>query len=195
MSDEQKRAILDRVLSLAPANGFTPSVLTEALRGADASLFPNGIVDVIAFWSGETDRALAAALKDKNLLQLSMRKRIREGVLTRLSLLRPYKEAARKATIVLAYPQHVGLGAELIWHSADVIWRAAGDLSTDFNYYTKRGILVGVLSSTLVAWFGDDSEDETATSDFLDARIDNVMEFEKLKARVKEACGTTGEKS
>jgi ubiquinone biosynthesis protein COQ9 len=65
------------------------------------------------------------------------------------------------------------------------MWRAAGDTSTDFNFYTKRGILAGVYSSTLMRWFSDDSADEKATTDFLAARIDNVMQFEKFKAEAK----------
>ena len=60
-----------------------------------------------------------------------------------------------------------------------------GDASTDFNFYSKRAILSGVLSATFARWLGDDSDDEAATKAFLAARIDNVMQFEKLKARVR----------
>ena len=63
---------------------------------------------------------------------------------------------------------------------------AAGDVSTDFNFYTKRAILAGVYSATLMRWLTDDSEDESATGAFLAARIENVMQFEKLKGRVRE---------
>jgi ubiquinone biosynthesis protein COQ9 len=33
-------------------------------------------------------------------------------------------------------------------------------------------------------WLGDDSTDNQATWDFLDRRIDNVMQIEKVKAQV-----------
>ena len=36
-------------------------------------------------------------------------------------------------------------------------------------------------------WFNDTSEDEKATDEFLAARIENVMQFEKFKAKAKEA--------
>jgi ubiquinone biosynthesis protein COQ9 len=42
----------------------------------------------------------------------------------------------------------------------------------------------------MITWFGDDSDDEAPTAAFLDARIDNVLQFEKLKARFTEACTT-----
>jgi ubiquinone biosynthesis protein COQ9 len=67
------------------------------------------------------------------------------------------------------------------------MWRAAGDTATDFNFYSKRGILAGVYGATLVRWFNDTSEDEKPTTDFLAARIENVMQFEKFKAKAKEA--------
>ena len=57
----------------------------------------------------------------------------------------------------------------------DSIWYAAGDRSTDYNYYTKRLLLAGVYSSTLVFWLNDRSEGGAASWAFLDRRIDEVM--------------------
>jgi ubiquinone biosynthesis protein COQ9 len=82
---------------------------------------------------------------------------------------------------------HAALATRLAWRTVDAMWRAAGDTSTDFNFYTKRGILVGVYGSTAVRWFNDDSPDESATREFLAARIENVMQFEKFKAKAKDA--------
>jgi ubiquinone biosynthesis protein COQ9 len=67
------------------------------------------------------------------------------------------------------------------------MWRAIGDTSTDFNFYTKRGILAAVYSSTLLRWFSDSSIDGAPTEQFLADRIENVMQFEKIKAKAKEA--------
>jgi ubiquinone biosynthesis protein COQ9 len=75
----------------------------------------------------------------------------------------------------------------LLYRTVDRMWRAAGDTSTDFNFYTKRAILAGVYSSTLLRWFTDDSEDEKPTFEFLDRRIEDVMRFEKFKADANEA--------
>ena len=78
------------------------------------------------------------------------------------------------------------MGAKLLYRTVDTIWRAIGDTSTDFNFYTKRAILAAVYSATLMRWFTDDSEGEAATQEFLAHRIDNVMQFEKLKADIRE---------
>jgi ubiquinone biosynthesis protein COQ9 len=176
-----KRAALGAILASAATEGFTP-----AMAAADgAGVFAGNLAAVMTFWSAEVDAELERRLQAMDMTALSIRKRIRAGVLTRLAILKPHKEAARKAVLL---PQSVMASAESLWQSADILWRAAGDQATDFNFYTKRMSLAAVLSTTMIAWFGDDSEDEAPTAQFLDARIANVLQFEKLKARVQEAC-------
>jgi ubiquinone biosynthesis protein COQ9 len=130
---------------------------------------------------------MESRLAETDLKAMKIRERIAAAVLARLSVLRLNKEAARRAAAFLSLPMHAALGTRLAWRTVDAIWRAAGDTSTDFNFYTKRGILVGVYGSTVVRWFNDDSPDESATREFLAARIENVMQFEKFKAKAKEA--------
>ncbi len=91
---------------------------------------------------------------------MKIRERISAAVLARLEVLAPHKEAARRAGAFLTLPPHAPLGMTLLYRTVDAMWRAAGDTSTDFNFYTKRAILAGVYSATLMRWFNDDSEDE-----------------------------------
>jgi ubiquinone biosynthesis protein COQ9 len=74
------------------------------------------------------------------------------------------------------------LALTLIWESADVLWRWAGDTATDENHYSKRAILSGILVSTLAV---DMASGRESALKHLDGRIDNVMAFEKWKAGVK----------
>ena len=126
-------------------------------------------------------------LGDMELAKMKIRQRIAAAVLARLSILKPHKEAARRAGATLTLPMHAALGAKLMYHTVDAMWRAVGDTSTDFNFYSKRGILAGVYGATLICWFNDTSADEQVTQDFLAARIENVMQFEKFKAGAKKA--------
>src|SRR5471032_1052402 len=121
-----------------------------------------------------------------DLKAMKIRERIAAAVRTRLAVLKPQKEAARRAGALLSLPMHAALGARLLYRTVDAMWRAAGDASTDFNFYTKRGILAGVYTSTLMRWFTDASADESETDKFLRDRIENVMTFEKFKAQVKQ---------
>jgi len=192
--DQQMReAVLAAALPHAAFDGFTDSLLQKAggeagVGKADlARLFENGALSLVEFFSTHTDTEMEKRLAAMDLKAMKIRARIATAVTTRLAILKPHKEAARRAGALLALPMHAALGAKLLYHTVDAMWRAAGDTSTDFNFYTKRGILAGVYGSTAVRWFNDTSADEKPTEEFLAARIENVMQFEKFKAKTKEA--------
>lgn len=128
------------------------------------------------------DRALEAHFTAERLQGLKIREKIRTIVWKRLEIMAPAREAVRKALAILAMPQNAVTGARIGWRSADVMWRIAGDTSTDFNHYTKRLMLGGVYASTLLVWLDDASEGWSETAAFLDRRIADVMTIEKLKA-------------
>jgi len=185
-----RRAVLEAALPRLADDGFTDKTLNFAAAAADvdagtlARVFPKGAQDLVSAFSEWADAQMDAALAATPLLDMKIRERIKAAVNARIVALRTYKEAARRAAAFLSMPQNTPLAAELLWRTADRMWRAAGDTSTDFNFYTKRAILMGVYSSTLLRWFTDTSADEKDTFDFLDARIENVMQFEKFKAEV-----------
>ncbi len=190
-----KQAVLDAALSDAAFDGITAAVLTKAGARAGvaadelARLFPDGPLSLLEFYSTWADTEMEKRLAAMNLPSMKIRERIAAAVLARLSVLKPHKEAARRAGATLSVPAHAGLAARLMYRSVDAMWRAVGDTSTDFNFYTKRGILAGVYGATLLRWFNDSSENEAATTEFLAARIENVMQFEKFKAQAKKALG------
>jgi ubiquinone biosynthesis protein COQ9 len=194
MSDDTIReAVLMAALPHAAFDGFTDSVLEKAGKEAGvakaelARLFAGGPVSLIAFYSAWADAQMEKALAAMDLKSLKVRARIAAAVRARLAALAPHKEAARRAAATLSLPMNAGTGAKLLYRTVDAMWRAVGDTSTDFNFYTKRAILAGVYGATAMRWFTDDSKDGKATEDFLAARIENVMQFEKFKARAKDA--------
>ena len=115
---------------------------------------------------------------------MKIREKIRALVWHRLEIMGPAREAVRRALAILAMPQNLPLALRISWRTADLMWRIAGDTSTDFNHYTKRMTLGAVYGSTLLVWLDDQSEGWSETAAFLDRRIDDVMQFEKLKARM-----------
>ena len=191
--DALKDAVLSAALKDAAFDGFTDSVLAKAGKsaGADkaalAQMFPDGPLSLVEYFSTALDAAMEKKLEAVDLSKRKIRERIKIAVMTRLALLAPNKEAARRAAAMMTLPMHAGRASKMMYRTVDAMWRAAGDTATDFNFYTKRGILAGVYGSTLVRWFNDTGEDEAATEAFLDARIENVMQFEKFKAKAKDA--------
>lgn len=144
--------------------------------------FPKSKAAMVDAYIQGVDRELEKRLPPKTLAKMKIRERIRALVWTRLEIMAPAREAVRSALAILAMPQNVPLTARIGWRTADLMWRLAGDSSTDFNHYTKRMSLGAVYASTLLAWLDDNSEGWTGTAAFLDRRIDNVMQIEKWKA-------------
>jgi ubiquinone biosynthesis protein COQ9 len=185
--------VLDAALKHAVFDGFSEKALARAGEeaGADkqalARLFPQGALSLVAAFSERSDREMEQRLAAMDLKAMKIRERIAAAVMARIEAVRPWKEAARRAAAFLTLPPHAALGAQLVYNTVDAMWRAAGDTSTDFNFYTKRGILAAVYSSTLMRWFSDTTPGESATQQFLKDRIENVMQFERFKAQAKQA--------
>ena len=170
-------------------DGWTRSAVDSAAQqlGIDpvqARLaMPKTQAGMIDCYIQEVDRALEAYFTPERLAGMKIREKIRSLVWRRLEIMAPAPEAVRRALATLAMPQNVPLALRTGWRTADLMWRIAGDTSTDFNHYTKRMTLGAVYSSTLLAWLDDQSEGWMETAAFLDRRIDDVMKFEKFKAQ------------
>jgi len=171
MFDGWTRAAVD---SAAGQLGIDPVQARLAMPKTQA-----GMIDV---YIQEVDRALEAWFTPQRLKPMKIREKIRALVWHRLEIMGPAREAVRRALAILAMPQNVPLALRAGWRSADLMWRIAGDTSTDFNHYTKRMTLGAVYGSTLLVWLEDQSEGWSETAAFLDRRIDDVMRFEKFKA-------------
>lgn len=116
---------------------------------------------------------------------MRFRDRIAFAVRARLEAVED-RELVRRGTTLFSLPNHAADGAKAIWQTCDHIWTALGDTSDDVNWYTKRATLSGVYGATVLYWLGDDSEGNVRTWEFLDRRIEDVMQIEKLKARARE---------
>jgi ubiquinone biosynthesis protein COQ9 len=187
-----KAAVVAAALPRIPFDGFTDAVLGAAIADAGvdtrdaARLFAGGVLDLVEAYSEIADREMEERLASLDLAAMKIRERIATAVKTRIAVLRPHKEAARRAAAFLTLPPHAGRGLTLLYRTVDAIWHAAGDTATDFNFYSKRAILAGVYSATLMRWFTDQGEEEAETDAFLARRIDEVMRFERFKAQWRE---------
>lgn len=144
--------------------------------------FPKDAPHMIQAWIEGVDAAMETHFTPERIAALKVRERIRALIWYRLDTMSAAREAARSALSILGMPQNVPLALRIGWHSADLMWRLAGDTATDYNHYSKRLILSGVYGSTLLAWLDDQSEGWAETGAFLDRRLADVMRFEKWKA-------------
>jgi ubiquinone biosynthesis protein COQ9 len=186
-----EQSVLDAAVERADALGWSPRLLVRAgaacgLSGGDVELlFPNGPRDLAALLSRRHDaRALAALGEDFDALKV--RQKIARLVEARIEAAVQDEAAVRRWSGFLALPTNAALGLRLAWESADLLWRRAGDVSTDENHYSKRAILAGILIPALAIRLAQGPE---AAQAFTAARIDNVMGYEKLKAKIRPPFG------
>jgi ubiquinone biosynthesis protein COQ9 len=190
--DAVRTEIIDAALPHVPFDGWTQTSLQ--LGAADSGhdkvmalrVFPGGAVEAIEFWSHLADRRMLAELERRDLPNMKVRERIATGVRVRLEQTAAHREAVRRALSLLALPLNAGKGPALLWRTVDAIWYAAGDTATDFNYYTKRGLLAGVYSATVLYWLEDRSEGFANTWSFLDRRIADVMRVPQVLGSIQK---------
>jgi len=189
-------------LRLAPAvaaaavfDGWSEAAVTQAAAdtGVDPSLaafaFRDGQMTMISAWIGSVDAQMAEVLPADTLRAMPVRERIRSLVQSRLDAIVGLEEALSRALSIMAMPRNVAAALKLGWHSADVMWRLAGDTATDYNHYTKRAILASVYGATLSVFASDGSEGKAETRAFLDRRLAGIMRFEKAKAKLLPGSG------
>ncbi len=186
-----RERLLDAILPHVVFDGWSDASFRAALRdsGIDPALArvccPHGAADLVVAFHRRGDRALAEHVARHGAVGKRYRDRIAGLVRKRIELIDD-REAARRAAAHFALPHNAPEGVRLIWGTADLIWRLLDDSSDDINWYSKRATLSAVYSTTFLHWIGDESPGNADTWDFLDRRIEEVMRFENLKARLGE---------
>jgi ubiquinone biosynthesis protein COQ9 len=189
--DELREALAEPLAAEAVFDGWSDVSLAAAATAigipADRArlVFPDGQIQMIDAWFASIDRRMAERLPPERLSAMRIRARITSLVWARIEIAIPEKEALRRALAILARPSNATTGARLAWRAADAMWRLAGDDATGFAHYSKRLTLAGVYGSTVLTFLDDESEDHAETRAFLDRRIEGVMQFEKVKAKLK----------
>ena len=193
MTGKGKDAIRDQILLAAlahvPFDGWGQTALNRgaAAAGYDAAtarrLFLGGAAEMIACHSRYADRVMLEELERRDLEAMKVRERIIAAVRIRLEQNTEHREAVRRGLTLLAMPQNALLATRLLYRTVDAMWYAAGDRSTDYNFYSKRALLAGVYSTTLLCWLNDKSEGFEATWAFLDRRVADVFRVPKVMAR------------
>ena len=191
-TNEIRDRILEQALPDVAFDGWTWDVAERAAMGAGydkamaRAVFPGRINDFTGHFSAWADEQMMAGLEPLDPENLRIRDRIAAGVMARIDALTPWREATRRAVTYWAVPTRSLMGGRLVWRTADAIWVWAGDQATDYNHYTKRVLLSGVITATTLAWLNDETGSRESTEEFLARRIENVMQMGKIIGRIKK---------
>ena len=188
--DELRLALAPGIAQAAVFDGWSADALDMAADqfGADRDVArlafkDDGAMGMICAWIETIDRQMILDLPPEKLAAMKIRERIRSLLQFRLEAVNGQEESLRRALSIMAMPQNARRALKAGWHSADVMWRLAGDTATDYNHYTKRAILASIYAAALAVFVEDESEEKADTKAFLDRRIEGVMKFERTKAK------------
>lgn len=189
--EEQRNRLLEAALLHIPFDGWSRRALLQGASdiGIDAAtakrLFPRGGDDLLTHLDIWADRLLVERIDQTELDKMRVRERIAKLVRTRLQILAPHREAIRRAVAARLLPTNTLTAGTALWRSVDLMWAMAGDRATDASYYTKRTLLLAVWTTTFFRWLEDHSVGYQESWAFLERRIDNVMQFGKVRSQIE----------
>lgn len=173
-----RHAAITAILPQAGSLGWTAAARAAGLD----HLFPGGTAELIDAYADYADARMIEraqpALAGKGLTG-----RVRALVAARIEAAEGERAALRRAMLFLARPGNLVLRTRLLARSTDRIWHAAGDISADFSWYTKRAIL-GTILSAVTLFSLQDGPGSARTLAFLDRQLAAVGQIGKIKARL-----------
>lgn len=183
--------ILASALDSAGIEGWTQSVFEKACLANDvtpsevAYAFPDGIRSLVPAYFQGLRGDVRSGLEQLPLSEMRIRDKITSGVELWLNeMSKSYPASVKALDWATIRPTGPCSMPEIIWGVADTLWTGIGDTSFGFTYYSKRTTLSAVITSTLAVW-RNTGGDEAEWKPFLARRIEDVMTFEKFKAKVK----------
>ena len=180
-SDARDAALL-AMIPLIPTLGWTTAA-ARAAAGPDADLlFPGGAAEMVEAHADLGDRRMEQAAGA--LTETRVTARVRALILLRLEQSADEREAIRRGLSVLSLPRNRLVALRSVARTVDTIWHAAGDQSADMSWYTKRAILTGVYSTTLLFWLRDVGGGGD-TEAFLDRRLVDVARFGRATGKLR----------
>lgn len=192
MVDDPKAQLLEAAKAHVLFDGWSETTFAAAAADCGITLAqareicPAGALDLARAFHQAGDAALAKWAQGADLDGMRYSAKVARLVVRRIEIAGD-KELVRRGLTLFSLPQNLAVGSALLWGTADTIWTALGDTSDDANWYSKRAILSSVYGASVLYWLGDDSEGAVATSEFVDRRIENVMQFEKAKGQARSS--------
>ena len=189
---ELRDTILLATLPHVAFDGWTWRALqagaADAGLGSDDALraFPRGMTQAVDHFADLADRQMMTALEALPLDTMRVSERVSSAIRLRLQANAAHREAVRRAASFLSMPQNAALAGRITLRTVNAVWYAVGDTSTDFNFYSKRALLLPVYTATVLFWLADESEDFAETWDFLDRRLADVLKLPGLKSKVTQ---------
>ena len=182
---KKKRKILEALKKIVSTYGWSQNVNNKLININISSqelayYFPNGYKDMLKFTLDEINHLLEKKISKINIINLSLNKRIKKILLSRIEILNQDKIFFKKTFNHLLLPQNAKILKKSLYNSVDTMWYLAGDNSTDFNFYTKRIILAGIYVNAIFIFFNKNIDEAEIN---IDKNLKKISKFPKIKER------------
>ena len=148
-------------------------------------LLPKGLSSLMKELNLIINQTIDKEQKPSRFKNYKINEKIKYFVIRRLMVFQNLVDK-RKFFKKILKPNLIVSSNKTLFKIADEIWFLAGDKSTDYNYYTKRIILMNIYAITFSFFVFDNSKDLERTKKFLDKEISAVLKFGNLKNRLKK---------
>ena len=185
----KRQVVLRFAKKFVSENGLTKNCLENISKkyglNTDETdlLFPQGNIDLIKFALEQLNNDLEVYCRQIDLIRLPIHKRIREVLLSKISLMNKDKPFYRSIFLNSLIPKKNFSLSSQLYNSVDQLWFIAGDSSTDFNFYTKRLILSGIYSRVMLFFFNNNNQEEL--ENILDESLKRVSKIPEIKSKLK----------
>ena len=148
-------------------------------------LLPKGLSSLMKELNLIINQVIDKEQKPSRFKNYKINEKIKYFVIRRLMVFQNLVDK-RKFFKKILKPNMIFSSNKTLFKIADEIWFLAGDKSTDYNYYTKRIILMNIYAITFSFFVFDNSKDLERTKKFLDKEISAVLKFGSLKNKLKK---------
>jgi ubiquinone biosynthesis protein COQ9 len=126
--------------------------------------------------------------RPKNFNKLRLNEKIKYFVIKRLALTDEIFDLKKLAKLNLTSKSPKNT-FKILFDISDEIWFLVGDKSLDFNFYSKRFILMNIYLNSFLYLISQKKRDFESLEIFVEKQIKAVLTFGKLKSKFKSLAG------
>ena len=150
--------------------------------------FPKGYESLNKELNSLINSMMDKSKKPNNFKKLRLNEKIKYFVIKRLKLTDEIFDLKKLAKINLK-SKSPNNSLKILFNISDEIWFLAGDKSLDFNFYSKRFILMNIYLNSFLYLISQKNRDLNSLENFVEKQIKAVLTFGKLKSKFKSLVG------
>jgi len=151
-----------------------------------SSNFPLKLRDLTTFFISKSLENIQLPIH-KQFIEMKTQERLETILISYLNQFKDNKLIIKRLVEHFKSPESLVSTPESIYSISDKFWNLIEDSSVDFNFYTKRFILMSVIVPTTLFWIEDTSDNNLNTIEYMKKCFKRSMKIGKIKNKIKES--------